>query len=85
MPEPVDARIDAEAVRRLAALNGLHLEPKRAAVLVPFVTGLAAADARLAALDLGTLPAAGLPWEPFTDLLAPASDNHESAGACDRQ
>lgn len=58
-------RIDAAAVQRMAAYNGVQLDPDRAAALVPFVQGLLEADARLAALDLGTLPAAGLPWEPF--------------------
>jgi hypothetical protein len=61
--------IDAEAVRRLAALNGLLLDADRAEALVPFLQGLLEADARLAALDLRTLPAAGLPWEPFADQL----------------
>ena len=59
------ARIDAAAVQRMAAYNGVRLDPDRAAALVPFVQGLLEADARLAALDLGTLPAAGLPWAPF--------------------
>lgn len=79
MPQP-DNQLDAAAVRQFAALNGLLLEPDRAAALVPFVNGLRQGDARLAALDLGALPAAGLPWEPFTYLLA-----HESAGAHDRR
>ena len=57
--------IDTAAVQRMAAYNGVQLDPDRAAALVPFVQGLLEADARLAALDLGTLPAAGLPWEPF--------------------
>jgi len=64
-PDP--SVIDAEAVRRMAAYNGVILDPDRAAALVPFVQGLQEADARLAALDLGTLPAAGLPWAPFVD------------------
>jgi hypothetical protein len=57
--------IDAAAVQQMAACNGVRLEPDRAAALVPFVQGLLEADARLAALDLGTLPAAGAPWGPF--------------------
>lgn len=57
--------IAAAAVQQMAAYNGVQLDPDRAAALVPFVQGLLEADARLAALDLGTLPAAGLPWEPF--------------------
>jgi hypothetical protein len=57
--------VDTNAVRRMAALNGLQLEQERAEPLVPFVQGLLEADAALAALDLHTLPAAGLPWEPF--------------------
>ena len=59
--------IDAAAVRRLAAMNGFLLDEERAAALVPFLQGLLEADARLAALDLHTLPAAGLPWAPFVD------------------
>jgi hypothetical protein len=67
-PMPIDGSpIDAAAVRRLAALNGLLLDEERAAALVPFWQGLLEADARLAALDLHTLPAAGLPWAPFVD------------------
>ena len=57
--------IDAAAVQRMAAHNGVRLDLERAAALVPFVQGLLEADVRLAALDLGTLPAAGLPWAPF--------------------
>ena len=64
---PFPSAIDADAVLRMAAYNGVHLDPERAAALVPFVQGLQEADARLAALDLGTLPAAGLPWAPFVD------------------
>jgi hypothetical protein len=61
----LDTDIDAAAIQRMAAHNGVRLDPERAAALVPFVQGLLEADARLAALDLGTLPAAGLPWAPF--------------------
>ncbi len=57
--------IDTAAVQRMAAYNGVRLDPDRAAALVPFVQGILESDVRLAALDLGTLPAAGLPWEPF--------------------
>ena len=70
VPIPIDGSpIDAATVRRLAALNGLLLDEERAAALIPFLQGLLEADARLAALDLRTLPAAGLPWEPFTSQL----------------
>ena len=62
---PTPGEIDAAAVQRMAAHNGVHLDPDRAAALVPFVQGLLEADARLAALNLGTLPAAGPPWAPF--------------------
>ncbi|MFN8467214.1 MAG: hypothetical protein U0X20_16780 [Caldilineaceae bacterium] len=58
-------QVDTAEVQRMAAHNGVRLDPERAAALVPFVQGLLEADARLAALDLGTLPAAGLPWAPF--------------------
>jgi hypothetical protein len=61
----IDTAIDAVDVQRMAAHNGVRLDLERAATLVPFVQGLLEADARLAALDLGTLPAAGLPWAPF--------------------
>ena len=61
--------IDTAAVQQMAAHNGVRLDAERAAALVPFVQGLLEADARLAALDLGTLPAAGLPWAPFADRL----------------
>ena len=57
--------IDTAAVQQMAAHNGVRLDAERAAALVPFVQGLLEADARLSALDLGTLPAAGLPWAPF--------------------
>ncbi len=67
-PTPDDP-IDTAAVQRMAAYNGVRLDPDRAAALVPFVQGLLEADARLAALDLGTLPAVGLPWEPFATQL----------------
>jgi hypothetical protein len=56
---------DAELVRQLAALNSLDLAHDRAEALVPFVQGLLEADRALSALDLHTLPAAGLPWDPF--------------------
>ena len=59
---PMPGPIDTAAVQRMAAYNGVQLDPDRAAALVPFVQGLLESDARLAALDLGTLPAAGLPW-----------------------
>lgn len=58
--------IDVDTVRLLAALNGLILAPARAAELAPFVEGILAGGAALAALDLGALPATGLPWAPFT-------------------
>ena len=57
--------IDAAAVQQMAACNGVQLDLDRAAALVPFVHGLLEADARLAALNLGTLPAAGPPWGPY--------------------
>jgi hypothetical protein len=60
---------DAQLVRQLAALNGLELERERAEALVPFVQGLLEADRALSALDLHTLPATGLPWEPFAKSL----------------
>jgi hypothetical protein len=65
VPGPIDTLIDTAAVQRMAVHNGVQLDPDRAADLVPFVQSLLEADARLAALDLGTLPAAGLPWAPF--------------------
>jgi hypothetical protein len=65
---------DAALVRQLAAANGLDLAPDRAAALVPFLAGLLAADARLAALNLQTLPAAGPPWAPFVAAGAGASE-----------
>jgi hypothetical protein len=61
--------VDAELVRQLSALNGLELARERAEALVPFVQGLLEADAALAALDLRTLPATGLPWELFAATL----------------
>jgi len=60
--------VEIETVRQLAALNGLDLTPARAAELAPFVQDILAADRELAALDLGALPAAGLPWAPFITL-----------------
>jgi hypothetical protein len=57
-----DVLVDGAAVQRLAAQHGLALDEERAAALAPFVQALFASDARLAALDLATLPAAGLPW-----------------------
>ena len=69
IPDATDTPIDAAAVQRMAAHNGVQLDSDRAAALVPFVQGLLEADARLAALDLATLPAAGLPWAPFVDQL----------------
>lgn len=57
--------VDAATVRMLAAANGLELAPEREAALAPYVPGILAAGEALAALDLGTLPAAGLPWAPF--------------------
>ena len=59
------AIVDTATIQRMAAHSGVRLDPDRAAVLVPFVQGLLDADARLAALDLRTLPAAGAPWGPF--------------------
>ena len=59
--------LDAADVQRLAAANGLDLAADRAEALLPFVQGILEADAALAALDLGTLPAVGLPWAPFAD------------------
>lgn len=58
--------IDADTVRMLAALNGLTLASARAAELAPFLEGILAGSAALAALELGALPATGLPWAPFT-------------------
>lgn len=57
--------IDAETVRLLAAANGLELAPSRTAELAPYVQGILAASEALAKLDLGALPAVGLPWAPF--------------------
>ena len=59
--------LDITDVRRLAAAGGLDLAADRAEALLPFVQGILEADAALAALDLGTLPAVGLPWAPFAD------------------
>ncbi len=58
--------IDVDTVRLLAELNGLTLAPPRAAELAPFVEGIIAGGAALAALNLDALPATGLPWAPFT-------------------
>jgi hypothetical protein len=58
---------DAATLQELAALAGLDLEPARAAALVSDVADLAAADQRLAALDLGDAPASGPPWGPSDD------------------
>ena len=49
-----------------AALNGFDLVLERAADLVAALQTMLALDTRLAALDLGVLPAVGLPWTPFT-------------------
>jgi hypothetical protein len=57
--------VDAATVRLLAATNGLDLTPERVAALAPYVPGILAAGEALSALDLSTLPAAGLPWAPF--------------------
>jgi hypothetical protein len=65
---------DAELVRQLAALNGLELARERAEALVPFVQGLLEADRALTALDLHTLPATGLPWDPFAESLQDQKD-----------
>jgi hypothetical protein len=75
-PGTIGTPIDAAAVQQMAAHNGVHLDADRAAALVPFVRGLLEADARLAALDLGTLPATGLPWAPFLDQLPREGGGH---------
>ena len=59
-PAPI---VDAELVRTLAAANGLSLTTERAADLVSALQAILDADAQLTALDLGALPAAGLPWD----------------------
>jgi hypothetical protein len=68
-PEHTDhtAADDAETVRRMAALGGLHLTPARAAALAPALADLRVVDAAVAALRLGTLPAVGHPWEAWSD------------------
>ena len=57
--------LNAADVQRLAVANGLDLAADRAEALLPFFRGILDADTALAALDLGTLPAVGLPWAPF--------------------
>ena len=59
--------LNAETVRHLAALNGFDLAMNRAADLVPALTEILAADARIIDLDLGVLPAVGLPWGEESD------------------
>jgi hypothetical protein len=59
--------VDAEAVRRLAAAGGLDLTPEQAAGHAPALAELLAVDAAIAALQLGTLPAVGLPWGAWSD------------------
>ncbi len=54
--------LNAETVRHLAALNGFDLALDRAADLVPALAEILAADAHIVELDLGVLPAVGLPW-----------------------
>ncbi|MEZ4865964.1 MAG: hypothetical protein R3C14_31910 [Caldilineaceae bacterium] len=56
--------ITRDLIQQLAALQGLALTPDRAATLLPALSELLAVDVRIAALDLATLPAVGLPWEP---------------------
>jgi len=58
---------DAATLQELAVLAGLDLERARAAALVSDAADLAAADRRLAALDLGDAPASGPPWGPSDD------------------
>ena len=59
--------VDAATVRRLAALAGLTLTPERAASYTAALQELLAADAAVAALKLGGLPAVGRPWGDWTD------------------
>jgi hypothetical protein len=59
--------LNAETVRHLAALNGFDLALERAADLVPALAEIMAADARIVNLDLGVLPAVGLPWGEESD------------------
>ncbi|MBW7882580.1 MAG: hypothetical protein H3C34_08075 [Caldilineaceae bacterium] len=63
--------ITAETVQLLATLNGLELAPDRAAQLAPELQALLEIEAQLDALELDTLPATGLPWEPFTQGASP--------------
>lgn len=54
--------VDAAAVQTLARAAGLALDKQRARIVAPFVTDTLRADAALARLDMGDVPAAGMPW-----------------------
>jgi hypothetical protein len=51
-----------ELVREMARLAGLDLGIERAKELIPALEPVFDGDAKIAALELGTLTAAGNPW-----------------------
>ncbi|MBB5234831.1 hypothetical protein [Deinococcus budaensis] len=59
--------VTPRVVGLLAGAGGLDLTPERAGALVPAVQALLAGDARLAALNLHVVSAAGTVWPDVPD------------------
>lgn len=59
---PTDQVLSAERVQHFARLSGLELNSERAAQVALALVPMLAGDARLAALDLGTLSPLGPTW-----------------------
>ena len=59
---PTDRVLSAELLRHFARLSGLDLNTERAAQVALALVPILAGDARLAALNLGTLSPLGPTW-----------------------
>ncbi|WP_161883318.1 hypothetical protein [Deinococcus alpinitundrae] len=59
---PTDQVLTAERVQHFARLSGLELNSERAAQVALALVPMLAGDARLAALNLGTLSPLGPTW-----------------------
>ncbi len=64
---PLELRLTPELVREMARLAGINLEIERAQELIPALEPVFDGDAKILALELGTLTAAGNPWPEGND------------------